>query len=213
MKYKKLLSFLITFSLMAISYPTGIVYAKDNTGNEAIEINKDTEPMTDEEISDNEKASDESEDAKEQENPEDISESEELENPEASDALKESEVLEESTGPEESDEQEELLEKEESQSLTSVIISTKKNITVCTDDNELVESETEICRCELSSEDGMSLNQIPGYAFSDSDQSSLIKMEENAFKELSLPDDISELKITFLVNENEDKIISIKCDY
>ncbi|CBK75160.1 hypothetical protein CIY_25410 [Butyrivibrio fibrisolvens 16/4] len=213
MKYKKLLSFLITFSLMAISYPTGIVYAKDNTGNEAIKINKDTEPMTDEEISDTEKAYDESKDAKEQDNPEDIGESEELENPESSDALYESEDLEESTEPEESDEQEELLEKEESQSLTSVIISTKKNITVCTDDNELVESETEICRCELSSEDGMSLNQIPGYAFSDSDQSSLIKMEENAFKELSLPDDISELKITFLVNENEDKIISIKCDY
>ena len=203
MKYKKLLSFLITFSLMAISYPTGIVYAKDNTGNEAITINKDTEPMTDEVISDNEKAYDESKDAKEQENPEDISESEELENPEASDTLNESEYLEESTEPEESDEQEELLEKEEKQ----------KNITVCTDDNELVESETEICRCELSSEDGMSLNQIPSYAFSDSDKSSLIKMEENAFKELSLPDDISELKITFLVNENEDKIISIKCDY
>ena len=83
MKYKKLLSFLITFSLMAISYPTGIVYAKDNIGNEAIEINKDTEPMTDEEISDSEKVYDESEDAKEQENPEDISESEELEKPEA----------------------------------------------------------------------------------------------------------------------------------
>ena len=213
MKYKKLLSFLITFSLMAISYPTGIVYAKDNTGNEAIKINKDTESMTHEEISDNEKAYDESKDAKEQENPEDISESEELEKPEASDALKESEDLEESTEPEESDEQEEFLEKEDSQSLTSVIISTKKNITVCTDDNELVESETEICRCELSSEEGISLNQIPGYAFSDSDKSSLIKMEENAFEELSLPDDISELKITFLVNENEDKIISIKCDY
>lgn len=213
MKYKKLLSFLITFSLMAISYPTGIVYAKDNTGNEAIKINKDTEPMTHEEISDNEKAYDESKDAKEQDNPEDTSESEELEKPESSDALKESEDLEESTEPEESDEQEELLEKEESQSLTSVIISTKKNITVCTDDNELVESETEICRCELSSEEGISLNQIPDYAFSDSDKSSLIKMEENAFKELSLPDDISELKITFLVNENEDKIISIKCDY
>ena len=213
MKYKKLLSFLITFSLMAISYPTGIVYAKDNTGNEAIKINKDTEPMTHEEISDNEKTYDESKDAKEQENPEDTSESEELEKPEASDALKESEDLEESTEPEESDEQEEFLEKEDSQSLTSVIISTKKNITVCTDDNELVESETEICRCELSSEEGISLNQIPGYAFSDSDKSSLIKMEENAFEELSLPDDISELKITFLVNENEDKIISIKCDY
>ncbi len=213
MKYKKLLSFLITFSLMAISYPTGIVYAKDNTGNESIKINKDTEPMTHEEISDNEKAYDESKNTKEQKNPEDISESEELEYPEASDALKKSEDLEESTEPEESDEQEELLEKEESQSLTSVIISTKKNITVCTDDNELVESETEICRCELSSEEGISLNQIPGYAFSDSDKSSLIKMEENAFGELSLPDDISELKITFLVNENEDKIISIKCDY
>ncbi len=213
MKYKKLLSFLITFSLMAISYPTGIVYAKDNTGNEAIKINKDTEPMTHEEISDNEKAYDESKDAKEQENPEDTSESEELEKPEASDALNRSEDLEESTEPEESDELEEFLEKEESQSLTSVIISTKKNITVCTDDNELVESETEICRCELSSEDGISLNQIPDYAFSESDKSSLIKMEENAFKELSLPDDISELKITFLVNENEDKIISIKCDY
>ena len=191
MHFNKFLSIALVISLTAASYHTTVFAEEESVPVEEISIDSEIEEI---EIKNTEIV---------EETDVEITEDMKGEAPFAKDTLDDEEQNEE---PEATDEPENLI--------SNIVISTQKNIALCTEDNEIVQSEIEINRCDIHSEKGMTLYEVCQYAFSSGEETTLSRIEKEAFMRLSLPEEFpSDMKIIFHVNQQENKILSVECDY
>ena len=205
MKYKKFLLMGLIFSVLCFFGRTSIVCA-----SEILDQDLYTEESSDEELNIEEETLDESD-----EETLEILETDDVADNEESEDISEDEILEDV----EDEFPEELEEPGEENLFYHVTFSTKKEILRCQEDHTIKKTEIQLNSFEISSDEGIDLDSLLQCVFengtsSDEKASHLLALEKEAFLSLSLPEEYpSSLEITFRINDTEDQILSVACDY
>ena len=206
MKHKKFLLMGLIFSVLCFFGRTSIVCA-----SEILDQDIYTEDSSEEEINIEEEIFDEYDDAETSDSLEadDVSDNEESED------ISEDDILEDL----EDEFPEELEEPEEENLFHHVTFSTKKEILRCQEDHTIKKTEIQLNSFEISSDEGIDLDSLLQCVFengtsSDEKAAHLLALEKEAFLSLSLPEEYpSSLEITFRINDTEDQILSVTCNY